>query len=332
MKEKQNIFAKTPGAKTEYARVNLQKPDLSACINSPSAPIIRLHRTLGNMAVQRLFKSGILQPKLTMGQPNDIYEQADRVGAGRYSPETDSGKRLIAHELTHTIQQAAAGIGSSFETASSSETVAPKRLIGNNIVQFSCKDEEAGAARCGGKRTCATSQECSVPDTPGSAAAPTWWKLLVMLDTEVPSAADVEENTTGHSYVMFSNSNGTKFTYGFYPNPTTPPNIFRTRVPGCVVHPDTIHSECVDYKETFDLTQQEYSKSLEYTQTLCKAPPQYDLQTWNCTTFVVEITKRAGKSLPEARGTVGSGMFALPADNPNTLLEKLLERDKGMKK
>lgn len=35
----------------------------------------------------------------TLGQ--DIY-----MGAGQYAPDTDAGKRLLAHELTHTIQQA----------------------------------------------------------------------------------------------------------------------------------------------------------------------------------------------------------------------------------
>ena len=35
-------------------------------------------------------------------------------GAGRYKPETAEGKRLIAHELTHVIQQQSAGNGSLF--------------------------------------------------------------------------------------------------------------------------------------------------------------------------------------------------------------------------
>jgi hypothetical protein len=42
--------------------------------------IVRLHKIAGNQAVQRLFKSGVIQAKLRIGQPNDIYEQeADRV-------------------------------------------------------------------------------------------------------------------------------------------------------------------------------------------------------------------------------------------------------------
>jgi len=36
--------------------------------------------TIGNRALYGLFKSGILQPKLRIGRPNDVYEQeADRV-------------------------------------------------------------------------------------------------------------------------------------------------------------------------------------------------------------------------------------------------------------
>jgi len=39
-----------------------------------------MYRFRGNQAVQRLFKTGAIQPKLRIGQPNDIYEQeADRV-------------------------------------------------------------------------------------------------------------------------------------------------------------------------------------------------------------------------------------------------------------
>ena len=42
--------------------------------------VLQLQRTAGNQAVQKLVKSGTLQAKLRVGQPNDIYEQeADRV-------------------------------------------------------------------------------------------------------------------------------------------------------------------------------------------------------------------------------------------------------------
>jgi hypothetical protein len=38
-------------------------------------PILSLQRTIGNQAVQRLLKSRVLQAKLTVGRPDDIYEQ-----------------------------------------------------------------------------------------------------------------------------------------------------------------------------------------------------------------------------------------------------------------
>ena len=43
-------------------------------------PIHRLHETLGNRGVQRLYESGQLQAKLGIGPPGDRFEQeADRV-------------------------------------------------------------------------------------------------------------------------------------------------------------------------------------------------------------------------------------------------------------
>ena len=48
--------------------------------SSPLDQILFLQRTIGNQAVESLFKSGIIRAKLKIGKPNDIYEQeADRV-------------------------------------------------------------------------------------------------------------------------------------------------------------------------------------------------------------------------------------------------------------
>ncbi len=48
--------------------------------NSSAQDILTLHQTIGNQAVQRLFESGFIQGKLTVGESNDKYEQeADRV-------------------------------------------------------------------------------------------------------------------------------------------------------------------------------------------------------------------------------------------------------------
>lgn len=47
---------------------------------SPVDQVLQLQRTIGNRSVNRLIKAGVVQAKLTIGKPNDKYEQeADRV-------------------------------------------------------------------------------------------------------------------------------------------------------------------------------------------------------------------------------------------------------------
>jgi len=57
-----------------------QKMKSSHPIKNPADRILFLQRTIGNLAVQQLIKSGTLQAKLMIGQLGDKYEQeADRV-------------------------------------------------------------------------------------------------------------------------------------------------------------------------------------------------------------------------------------------------------------
>jgi hypothetical protein len=71
---------KAPEVKTERASSQRRKPKGASSSATPYEQVIHLQSTIGNQAVQRLMKTGILQTKLRLGQPNDIYEQeADRV-------------------------------------------------------------------------------------------------------------------------------------------------------------------------------------------------------------------------------------------------------------
>ena len=80
MSERVKVTSKKPEAKTENSVSRIKKADSYQSINSPIDSILSLQRTIGNQAVQRLFKSGVIQAKLKIGQPGDIYEQeADRV-------------------------------------------------------------------------------------------------------------------------------------------------------------------------------------------------------------------------------------------------------------
>ncbi len=80
MSEKATATAKTTELKTAKLSSRSQRTERSEAPRSPMDQVLFLQRTIGNQAVQRLFKSGALQAKLKIGQPNDIYEQeADRV-------------------------------------------------------------------------------------------------------------------------------------------------------------------------------------------------------------------------------------------------------------
>jgi hypothetical protein len=65
--------------------------------------IFHLHRTIGNQAVQRLFKSGTLQARLKIEKPGDKYEQeADRI-AEQVTPISESQvQRGIGYPATGT--------------------------------------------------------------------------------------------------------------------------------------------------------------------------------------------------------------------------------------
>jgi hypothetical protein len=234
-------------------------------------------------------------------------------GDGHYTPESNDGKKLIAHELTHVLQQDYSGIS----------TMAKRGIL---------QRKSDNPTLCGGTWACAASP-CKNPDPTreGGGGTATSWTLKIMIDIEAPSATDVTASTVGHTYVEFVDSTGRAYTFGFYPDKSsgTPDPLIKPLVRGCVVHPDTNHKSCVDYTETFVLTVDEFNAALSYAQDMCESPPPYHLQTWNCTTFAVEVTKKAGKSLPPVRGRLGYGMLSVVADNPYKLYEGLKRRDIG---
>ena len=80
MSERVKVTSKTPESKRDNSVSQTRKIDFSQSTTSPIDHILFLQRNIGNQAIQRLFKSGVIQAKLKIGQPNDIYEQkADRV-------------------------------------------------------------------------------------------------------------------------------------------------------------------------------------------------------------------------------------------------------------
>ncbi len=91
---------RTPGKEAADSSSAEPGRTVSQSINSPVEQILHLQQTAGNRAVQGLFNSGVLQAKLKIGQPNDIYEQeADRV-ADRVMRMPDHAQPLVQRKPT----------------------------------------------------------------------------------------------------------------------------------------------------------------------------------------------------------------------------------------
>jgi hypothetical protein len=248
-------------------------------------------------------------------------------GTGRFAPGTHEGKRLLAHELTHVVQQ-------SGSDGSSKQTYAGQHIMPslNSRTILLQREKESKPQSCAGWTCLADLSACGSPDPgkTGNGEASTSWSLSAMIDVDVATPEEVGITTFGHSYVKFNESNGTEYTYGFYPQ-TTAEAVFgsvKSR-PGCIVHPDLTHAPCVDYQESFQLTKAEYDKALANAKLYCEVKPDYELFDANCTSFVAKTVESAGKSLPAYRGKVSPANKT--ADNPNTLLNSLKARDEAKK-
>jgi Domain of unknown function (DUF4157) len=218
-------------------------------------------------------------------------------GSSRFNPETRHGRNLLAHELTHTVQQ-----------------------------QYGQVLQRGGDDRCGGGGTCAASAQCVEPDPGfgGSPSSSTSWQMVVKIDVEESSFEDaLRSHHVGHTYVQFLEGNGRQYTYGFYPAGAIPNENVRN-VLGCVRHPDRTHASCIDDNVTFTLSHDQYQSALNFAQNLCRIGHSYGVN-YTCTTYASEVASAAGQSLPSSRSEPMTIYYhsVPPIDNPNTLLENV---------
>lgn len=80
MSKTAKVMVKKPEIKNKHLAPQKQKPDPAQFTDPAIERVLFLQRTIGNHAVQRMMKSGVLQAKLNIGQPGDKYErEADRI-------------------------------------------------------------------------------------------------------------------------------------------------------------------------------------------------------------------------------------------------------------
>ncbi|KAF5427580.1 MAG: hypothetical protein C5S41_01305 [Candidatus Methanomarinus sp.] len=105
MGERVGQIAKVPEIKQSNSNSQVRRTKYLQSMDTPADRILYLQRTAGNQAVSRLIKSGALQTKLRIGQPNDIYEQkADRVAdAVMRMPEPGVQRQVEPEEEEETL-------------------------------------------------------------------------------------------------------------------------------------------------------------------------------------------------------------------------------------
>lgn len=202
---------------------------------------------------------------------------------------SDVGRRVLAHELTHVLQQGHLTIPRTLHRLSPA--------------------------------MCASGISCGTPDSIG-VGGPTEWKLTLAVDREEEGLGRLKTGNVGHTWVKLADNKGEKYSYGFWPQSGFNASEPWKAVPGCVHHPDTAHEppHATDYIDIhYKLTKPNYDKAVAHADGICKAKPDYSLFSYNCTTFAVDVAKAGGVSPPSST--------TLAIHNPNALFEGI-EKEK----
>jgi hypothetical protein len=221
---------------------------------------------------------------------------------GQYSPGTQWGQRLIAHELTHTIQQGKAAplgrAGSDAREPGIDRAAAEPLTVHDDL-------RSPIIARQLDPSMCAT--DCDIPD--GSEAPQSKNILTIYADKEGPFLFMPVTHDVGHSWLKLKSKSGDYWTYGFWPQTGFDPSNAFQDVEGCVHHPDTAHRPTSE--QTFELTDAEFAAAMAKAKSICMTTPKYNLFGLQCTDFVKQVLEAAGK---------GSALgFGLIWESPNAL-------------
>ena len=168
---------------------------------------------------------------------------------------------------------------------------------------------------------CCASTDCALPDVAapvGSTASK--WTLTIAVDREEKGLGRLQSGNVGHTWVKLSANNGEHWSFGMWPQTGFDPSHPFTSVKGCIHHPDTAHEPpaATEYLGIdYDLTQPNYAAGLAFAQGECTRVPDYNLMSYNCTTFAIQTAKAAGVTPPSST--------TLAIHNPNALYEGIEE-------
>ncbi|MFZ7126693.1 MAG: DUF4157 domain-containing protein [Desulfobacterales bacterium] len=174
---------------------------------------------------------------------------------GMPAADTHSGRQVLAHELTHVIQQ----------------SKGPPA-----IARLSASDCSSDCAREDGK-----------DEATGK------FSITVYADKDGPFLLLPATQKVGHAWLRLENDQGKYWTYGFWPQEGYYASNPTADVDGCVHHPDTSHEPTSSQR--FELTAAQFAKALITARRYCLNKPKYNLFGLQCTEFVKRILDAAGE-------------------------------------
>jgi len=180
-------------------------------------------------------------------------------GAGHYAPSTSDGRRILAHELAHTVQQT--GTGARIARLTSSMCAA----------------------------------HCDVPE--GVGAATGRYELTVFADKEGAFLGIPLTENVGHSWVRLTDDGGRYWSYGFWPE--TGFTGKKVDDNGCVHSPDGPHGNPPHHptaSRSFELTVAQFAAAKAEAISVCASRPKYNLFGLQCTEFVRRVLQAAGQA------------------------------------
>ncbi len=211
---------------------------------------------------------------------------------GVYSPHDSTGRWVLAHELTHVIQQRGSTQDQLTRERGNGPLSIQQLVATTEIIRLSASD-------------CAS--DCAKEDGKGSATGK--FSITIYADKEGPFLLLPLTHKVGHSWLRLEDDQGRYWTYGFWPQEGYDPSNIRADVEGCVHHPDTSHKPTASQR--FELTATQFAAAFKTAGDICKKRPKYNLFGLQCTEFVKRVLAAAG---------LGSfGGFGLIWESPNAL-------------
>jgi hypothetical protein len=255
-------------------------------------------------------------------------------GPGRFQPSSRQGQHLLAHELTHVVQQRAGvhlsnGIGQPGDVY---------ERQADQVADSLSRDRPSAvfpAADVGGVKGKGTSLQmdpekkdatpagvnAAAKPAPATPDKPAKLHLFTQIDVKSLGLGDVLKGDVGHTWVSLEYPDpkrvpetlpsphkdflklGGKYAdpMGFWPAINEgigySANPFSSYVKGWMRHPDRAHEGGENATQTWNITQPAVEKVIQYAES--KRSSKYSVYFYNCTDFAKEAVEAAGMKPPK---------------------------------